>query len=272
MSHLLFNPSSANRPRAQSAWVRIALVVLGFGAVLVASTSTPAQPHPDAASAEPVAPCNAPVPPHAEGPPVQLPNGGYCFDGPHPADTKSAAGPPWDNAPGRHTHFYPPVDARLFVLRKDCYHFIGDPQDFGFDGETQGYYGTHPIPGGGWCFMVGGHQHSFSPFSPQFVMVGPWIHWQGEYDANFWSQWPYFSAFYKDLYPRFYGSGQWSKDRKVAPRLPPGAWTNREILEKRTPPAPPDFAAPSDVGATRAPPSPVRPSGKRTPPTVTPSR
>ena len=232
-------------------WLGIVLAVFALGH---GPRPARAQAAPDA-SAAPIAPCNAPVPPHAEGPAVQVPGGGYCFDGPHPADTSAAAGPPWDNSPGRHTHFYAPVDLRLFVLRKDCYHFIGDPHDFGFDGQTQAYYGTHPVPGGGWCYMVGGHQHNISPFSPQFAMVGPWIHWQGEYDATFWSHWPYYSAFYKDLYPRFYGSGQWIKDHKPAPRLPPGAWTNRPTL-------PPDAAALSRPPTANIPPkhaSPPRP-------------
>ncbi len=249
---------------------RLGVLVISVMFCMGPTGSSHAKDNPDAAAKEKevVAPCNAPVPPHAEGPPVRLPNGGFCFDGPHPADTSAAAGPPWDNAPGRHTHFYPPVDARLFVLRNDCYHFIGDPHDFGFDGETQAYYGTHPVPGGGWCYMVGGHQHSFSPFSPQFVMVGPWNHWQGEYDTTFWAQWPYYSAFYKDLYPRFYGGRQWAKERKVAPPLPPGTWTNRPAAVPRVPDVAASQPAPSKP-PLRAAPS-AAPSGpgatKRTPP------
>lgn len=216
---------------------------VGFGLVILAASvwvwvagSARAQTTPDAG---PVAPCNAPVPANAEGPPVKLPNGGYCYDGPHPVDTTAAAGPAWDNAPGRHTHFYPPLDARLFVFAKDCYRFVGDPRDFGFDGQTQAYYGTHPVPGGGWCFMTGGHHHAFDPWSPQFVMVGPWLHWQGDYDASFWTAWPYYSAFHKDLYPRFYGAGKWQREHKVAPKLPPGAWTHKTAPGAANNPRPP---------------------------------
>lgn len=220
------------RPRSplSPVWGAVWLVCASLGALGTwAYAASPSPPNAATTATGQTPPVNAPVPPHAEGTPVAVAQGQYCFDGPHPTDGKTTPGPAWDNAPGRHTHFYPPLDARLFVLRKDCYHFVGDPHDFGFDGATQPYYGAHPIPGGGWCYMVGGHQHAFEPFSPQFVMVGPWNHWQGEFDATFWNHWPYFSTFFKDLYPRYYGAGTWAKEHRKAPPLPPGAWTHAKL-------------------------------------------
>ncbi|MCG5052081.1 MAG: hypothetical protein KA712_03890 [Myxococcales bacterium] len=211
---------------AVSAWLGLAPGARAWGQAADAAPPT----GPSEAAPAP-SPRGAPVPPQAESPPLERAGGGYCYDGPHPTDNREAAGPRWDQAPGRHVHFYPPLDPRLFVLRGDCYHFAGDPTDFGFDGNTQPYYGAHPIPGGGWCYMVGGHQHAFAPFGAGFVTVGPWLHWQGTFDATFWAYWPYFSAFYKDLYPRYYGGGQWRRQRHVAPALPPGAWTHGPRIE-----------------------------------------
>jgi len=226
-----------NRAKQTAVGLMATACLLGMAAI---ASAAGAQVHAADAGTAPaeVTPCNAPVPAHAEGPPIELPNGGYCYQGPHPVDTTAAAGPAWDNSPGRHTHFYPPLDLRLFAYSNDCYRFIGDPEDFGFDGQTQAYYGTHPIPDGGWCFMTGGHHHQFDPWSPQFVMVGPWLHWQGDYDASFWTAWPYYSAFHKDLYPRFYGAGKFQRDHKPAPKLPPGAWTRKGSPPPLLPPPP----------------------------------
>lgn len=247
------HPSSKTSRSRQTSWlVRCGLL---FGLLLHDSARAQVA-NPDAAAPGPgdeVAPCNAPVPPSAEGTPVQLPNGGYCYEGPHPQNTALAAGPSWDNSPGRHTHFYPPVDTRLFVLKGDCYRFVGDPLDFGFNGETQAYYGAHPLPEGGWCYMVGGHQHAFAPVGAQFVVVGPWLHWKGEFDSTFWSHWPYYSAFYKDLYPRYYGGGRWQKDRRAAPPLPPGYWTSKNNAANGARTQRPAESATD--GAFRAPPS-----------------
>jgi hypothetical protein len=105
-----------------------------------------------------------------------------------------AAGGPWDETQGAHSHTYPPFDLRLFAFRDGCYYFIGDPKDFGYQGQTYSYYGAHPVLdvyGGGWCFMVGGHAHWWRPWSPYFVVAGPWFYWYGPYDAYFWSYWPY---------------------------------------------------------------------------------
>jgi hypothetical protein len=212
-------------------------------AALVAAVAGPAQAQyetfstPPPPSAEPVDAAELPepygpppIPAEAEAAPVPGPGGSYCYFGPHPVDTRVAGGGPWDDANGPHVHFYPPFDTRLFVMRDRCYLFIGDPSDFGFPGPIYRYYGAHPIQdlhGGGWCFMVGGHTHGYQPWSPYFVVVGAWNHWQGPYDRHFWSYWPYYSHYYRSYYPRYYGGGRFARGRgaRVAPRIdrvPPG--------------------------------------------------
>lgn len=165
----------------------------------------------------------APIPPYVEGPPVQAAGGGYCFDGPHPVDTRVVPGATWDNATGRHVHPYPPFDLRLFSFEKGCYYFIGDPTDFGYAGSTYSYYGAHPILaayGGGWCFMIGPHHHAWRPWSPLFVTVGPWFYWQGSYDPFFWTYWPYYHFYYRSHYPVYYARGAFFRSHVVAPRIP----------------------------------------------------
>ncbi len=174
-----------------------------------------------------------PIPPNAEGTPVQASGGGYCYGGPHPVDTRYAPGPTWDATPGPHTRPYPPIDLRLFAFKDGCYYFIGDPLDFGYAGQTYAYYGAHPIldaHGGGWCFMIGPHTHFWRPWSPHFVTVGSWYYWEGPYDAYFWSYWPYYSFYYRDYYPHYYRGGYFYRHHhgfRVAPpitRVPPPSW------------------------------------------------
>jgi hypothetical protein len=166
-----------------------------------------------------------PIPPNVEAQPMAGPGGGYCYGGPHPVDTRVAAGSAWDNAQGPHTHFYAPFDMRLFTVRDGCYYFIGDPSDFGYSGQTYSYYGAHPVLetyGGGWCFMIGAHAHLWQPWSPFFVSVGPWFYWRGAYDPFFWSYWPYYSFYYRSYYPHYYGGGRFyrgGRDRQVAPPI-----------------------------------------------------
>jgi hypothetical protein len=181
-----------------------------------------------------------PVPPNVEESPVSGPGGSFCYNGPHPVDTRAAAGPAWDDASGSHSHFYPPIDLRLFSFHDGCYTFVGDPVDFGYQGQVYSYYGAHPLMdayGGGWCFMVGAHAHAYRPWSPSFVVVGPWYYWNGAYDATFWSYWPYYSYYYRSYYPNYYGGGRFFRNRggRVAPpirRIPtpygyPGSVTGR---------------------------------------------
>jgi hypothetical protein len=171
-----------------------------------------------------------PIPPNVEEAPLAGPGGGYCYAGPHPVDTRAAAGPAWDDSPGLHTHFYPPIDLRLFALHDGCYTFIGDPVDFGYRGQVYSYYGAHPLLenyGGGWCFMIGPHAHPFQPWSPSFVVVGSWYYWRGAYDNTFWSYWPYYSFYYRSYYPHYYAGGRFFRNHEVhvAPpirRVPPG--------------------------------------------------
>jgi hypothetical protein len=163
-----------------------------------------------------------PIPPYVEGPAVATAGGGYCFEGPHPVDSRVEPGVTWDNTPGRHLHGYPPFDLRLFSLQNGCYYFIGDPTDFGYAGASYSYYGAHPILaayGGGWCFMIGPHRHVWRPWSPLFVTVGSWYYWQGPYDPFFWTYWPYYHFYYRSHYPHYYGHGAFFRSHMVAPRI-----------------------------------------------------
>ena len=162
--------------------------------------------------------------------------GGYCYGGPHPVDTRVVDGPAWDETQGSHLHHYPPFDLRLFVLREGCYHFVGDPTDFGYRGQTYSYYGAHPVLdtyGGGWCFMIGGHAHWWRPWSPYFTMAGPWYYWYGAYDPFFWNYWPYYAHYYRAYYPRYYGGGPLlSRPSRTS------AWWHRRWAGCGRPPAP----------------------------------
>ena len=184
-------------------------------------------PPSNAGETEPAPP---PIPPNVEGSAYAVPGGGYCYFGPHPVDTRVAAGGPWDDTPGAHMHAYPPLDLRLFELRDGCYYFVGDPSDFGYAGPTFSYYGAHPILdiyGGGWCFMIGPHTHLWRPWSPNFALVGSWYYWEGAYDPFFWAYWPYYSFYYRSYYPHYYAGGHFHRGGyAVAPpihRVPPPA-------------------------------------------------
>jgi hypothetical protein len=190
--------------------------------------AVPPEYGPPPATAADTDPSPPPIPPNAEGPAFSVPGGGYCYYGPHPVDTRISAGEPWDDTPGAHMHAYPPLDLRLFELRDGCYYFVGDPQDFGYAGQTYSYYGAHPILdayGGGWCFMIGPHRHLWRPWSPHFTLVGPWYYWEGPYDPFFWAYWPYYSFYYRSYYPRYYVGGRfYHGGYGVAPpihRVPP---------------------------------------------------
>jgi len=163
-----------------------------------------------------------PIPPFVDGPAVPAAGGGYCFEGPHPVDSRVEPGVTWDATAGRHSHAYPPFDLRLFNLQNGCYYFIGDPTDFGYAGDTYSYYGAHPILGvygGGWCFMIGPHRHFWRPWSPMFVTVGPWFYWEGPYDPFFWTYWPFYHYYYRTHYPRYYSHGAFFRGHAVAPRI-----------------------------------------------------
>ena len=163
-----------------------------------------------------------PIPPYVDEPPVPAEGGGYCFEGPHPVDSRVEPGVTWDNTPGRHMHGYPPFDLRLFNFQNGCYYFIGDPTDFGYAGQTYSYYGAHPILatyGGGWCFMIGPHHHFWRPWSPLFATVGPWYYWEGPYDPFFWTYWPFYHYYYRQHYPTYYSHGAFFHRHAVAPRI-----------------------------------------------------
>ncbi len=203
-----------------------------FSAVLVLIVTAPALAQEPQAYPPDYAP---PIPPYAEGRAIQSAGSSYCYVGAHPADTHAAPGSmPWHEDMGRHFHFYPPLDLRLFAFRDGCYYFVGDPSDFGYAGQTFSYYGAHPVHaswGGGWCFMIGGHAHSWQPWSQHFTTVGAWYYWQGPYDATFWAYWPYYSHYYRSYYPHYYASGRYHRghDYRAAPPIhrvpaPAGGW------------------------------------------------
>ena len=192
-----------------------------------------------------------------DAPTAAIGGGGYCYGGQHPVDTRVVEGPAWDETQGTHLHPYPPFDLRLFVLRDGCYHFVGDPTDFGYRGRTYSYYGAHPVLdhyGGGWCFMIAGHSHWWRPWSPYFTVAGPWYYWHGPYDPFFWSHWPYYAHYYRAYYPRYYGGGRFYRgsrhERAVAP--PVGRMPGR--------PARAMAAAPSGAFSSGAPPARGRPA------------
>jgi hypothetical protein len=163
-----------------------------------------------------------PIPPYVDAPPAMAQGGGYCFEGPHPVDSRVEPGVTWDNTAGRHMHGYPPFDLRLFSFQNGCYYFVGDPTDFGYVGNTYSYYGAHPILGiygGGWCFMIGPHRHFWRPWSPLFVTVGPWFYWEGPYDPFFWTYWPFYHFYYRHHYPAYYAHGAFFRSHAVAPRI-----------------------------------------------------
>jgi hypothetical protein len=120
-------------------------------------------------------------------------------------------------------HTYAPFDLRLFSYREGCYYFVGDPRDFGYNGQLYSYYGAHPVAdayGGGWCFMVGPHTHWWRPWSSYFTVVGPWYYWNGPYDPFFWAYWPFYSFYYRSYYPHYYAGGRYFRGGfRVAPPI-----------------------------------------------------
>jgi hypothetical protein len=198
-------------------------VVLAVGSMVLTSGAAWAQSA--EAPVDPAWPYEPPpevsnVPPHVEEAAIASNNGRFCFAGPHPADPRFAPGLSWDDSPGVHVHDYPPLDLRLFAFQNGCYSFIGDPTDFGYRGQTYAYYGAHPVlpaHGTDWCFMIGGHRHGWQPWSPYFVVAGPWFYWQGPYDRVFWNHWPYYATYYRHHYPTYYRGGRFAR----------GGWRDR---------------------------------------------
>jgi len=190
------------------------------------------------------------IPPNVEGPAYPAANGNYCYVGPHPVDTRVAPGPSWDDTQGQHFRAYAPIDTRLYAFRDGCYYFTGDPRDFGYGGQTYAYYGAHPLLdayGGGWCFMMGPHNHMWRPWSPLFTVVGSWNYWHGPYDPFFWTYWPYYSFYYRTYYPSYYGGGRFygGGGYRIAPPIRPvqvqawrGASTRGAGVYRGTPPTP----------------------------------
>ena len=268
-----------------------AFLLFSYGVVAAATPGAePGEPESSAhvvsdeveAGGEPLA--EAAIPPQVQQGPQVHPEGGYCYAGSHPVDTRVEASESFHAATGSHLHPYPPVDLRLFSFHDGCYHFIGDPRDFGYQGQAYQYYGAHPVPTGHqWCFMIGGHFHTWQPWSPYFVTVGPWFYWQGAYDPFFWSYWPYYAFFYQNYYPRYYAYGRFSRAGSGARTAPPirripsqpagvRPHPSRPGTVSRTPPRnqAPRPASGSGLGAPRTPPR-TAPNNYRSPNTA-PSR
>jgi hypothetical protein len=154
-------------------------------------------------------------------------SGRYRYCGSHPVPREAGGG--FHTGQEAHEHEYPPFDAYLFAERDDCYHFIGDPRDFGYTGETYSYYGSHPIAhthGGGFCYYTTSHFHLWAPFGPYFVMSDGWWGWAGPLPYWYWWYYPSYYRYHAAYYPRYYGHGRYY--------LPPG----RGGLVGRPPPPP----------------------------------
>ncbi len=155
----------------------------------------------------------------------------YCT--PHPIPNEAGGG--WDASRGEHVRDYPPLDPYLFVERDGCFYFVGDPRDFGYQGETYAYYGSHPVAydhGGGFCFHVGTHFHLWGPFGPYFMLSDGWWGWAGPLPGWYWWYYPYYHRYWTGYYPRYYGGGRYH--RPVGP--PDGRGV---VARPPTPPRPP---------------------------------
>jgi len=151
----------------------------------------------------------APAPPGARGQLTVIQNNGgpdqgaYWYYGPHP---DGAGG--WDPTEGAHTHDYPPFDEYLFTQENGYYYFIGDPADFGYEGnDLYGYYGVHPIAlayGGGYCYYPGYHHHWWVPWGSYFVVTSGWYWWNGPFSPWFNLYRDRYDRYFRDVYPRIH--------------------------------------------------------------------
>ena len=193
----------------------------------------------------------APVPPTVEQPRGGRRTGGlYCYTGPHPVDTRVAAGGPWDETQGAHSHTYPPFDLRLFAFKDGCYYFIGDPKDFGYPGADLQLLRRPP---GAWTTTAAAGA-SWSAGTPTGGVRGRRISWwrapgstgTGRTTPFFWSYWPYYAIYYRSLLPALL------RRRALATR---GSATARRRARRWT-------AAPP-IGRVAAPPARAMPAHRR---------
>lgn len=72
---------------------------------------------------------------------------------------------------GAHVHVYLPTDIKVsYRVLGGAYYFVGDPEPYGWDGESYEYSGHHPIhvvgvaePEPVYCYHDGVHVHAYAP-------------------------------------------------------------------------------------------------------------
>jgi hypothetical protein len=205
------------------------------------------------------------------------PQDAYWYFGAHP---DNAGG--WDPTEGAHAHEYPPADPYLYTEENGYYYFIGDPIDFGYSGESYGYYGPHPVAladGGGYCYYDGYHHHLWAAFSPWFEAWQGWYVYNGPFSPWFYSFRDRYARYFRDQYPVHVGrppSTHTAQPPQVTVAHPPNPVGLLPLQRLRTPAAParPGY---SYIGPGRArmvrllPPAGAAPSPPRTlPPRVRP--
>jgi hypothetical protein len=53
------------------------------------------------------------------------------------------------------------------------------------------YYGEHGLPGGGWCYLEGPHEHGFYPEQPdRYVYDGGYYYWQAPVAITYYAGHP----------------------------------------------------------------------------------
>jgi len=146
------------------------------------------------------------APPGAEVPEVSpdqyyADDGQYLFYGAHP-DGEGG----WDTTEGPHTHDYAPFDPYLFTQENGYNYFIGDPGDFGYQGnDLYPYFGPHPVAlvyGGGYCYYPGAHRHRFAPWGNRFVNSNGWLVYHGPVSPWFNQYRGTYAQYFREVYPR----------------------------------------------------------------------
>ncbi len=84
-----------------------------------------------------------------------------AYRGPHPIDEDGN----WHFDESVHVHDELPVGLEPFGDIDGLLVFLGDPLEYGYEGEVWTFRGAHPLPGGvsGYCGLAGEHRHHFAP-------------------------------------------------------------------------------------------------------------
>ena len=167
-------------------------------------------------------------------------DGQYWFYGAHPDGQGN-----WCAIQGAHSHDYPAFDEYLFTQENGYYYFIGDPADFGYQGDDlYGYYGAHPIAlayGGGYCYYGGYHHHWWPAWGSYFVVTDGWYLYNGPFSPWFWSYRDRYIDYFRNTYPRRVTVARPVTVAHPPPRQPPPRVAVRAampIQRMRTPAAP----------------------------------